>query len=183
MSGKRKRAAYATAQKLWLIDLSERDPSLSTVELGRRLAEHVNEGRSRDLVPFEPPGKNMIIDWKRDRKELRKKLETHGDIKKSRSVQFPQLEEAMHIWVVQMEQRGAPLMSEVLLEQAKTFGAQLQVPENFSYSNGWLDKFKKCMGLKAVQKHGEAGSAPMESVDVAKTAVPLVIQRYSLHDV
>ena len=157
----------------------------------------MNEGRSRDLVPFEPPGKNTIndaeqrtindaeqrCDCKRDRKELRKKLETHGDIKKSRSVQFPQLEEAMHIWVVQMEQRGAPLMSEVLLEQAKTFGAQLQVPENFSYSNGWLDKFKKCMGLKAVQKHGEAGSAPMESVDVAKTAVPLVIQRYSLHDV
>ena len=54
MTEKRKRAAYTTAQKVWLIELSERDPSLSTAELGRRLADHVYEGRSKDLVQFEP---------------------------------------------------------------------------------------------------------------------------------
>ena len=27
---------------------------MSTAELGRRLADYVNEGRSRDLVQFEP---------------------------------------------------------------------------------------------------------------------------------
>ena len=75
MTAKRKRAVYTTAQKVWLIELSERDPSMSNPELGRRLADHENEGRSR--VQFEPPGKNTINDWKRLRKELRKKLETH----------------------------------------------------------------------------------------------------------
>ena len=72
------------------------------------------------------------------------------------------------------------MTTEVLLEQAKTFGAQLEVPERFSYSIGWLDKFKKRMGLKAVQHHEEAGSAPQASVYLAETAVPL--QGYSLDD-
>ena len=39
------------------------------------------------------------------------------------------------------------------------------------------------MGLKAVQQHGEAGSATIASVDLAKTAVPLVIRGYSADDV
>ena len=174
MTEKHKRAAYTTAHKLWLIDLSERDPSLSTAELGRRLAENVNEGRSRDLVQFELPGKNAINDWKRDRKKLRKKLETHGaDIKKSRSVQFPQLEKAMHKWVVQIEQRGAPLMTEVLLEQAKTFGAQLQVPESFSYSIGWLDKFKKRMGPKQFSNMGKQAVHPWNLLTLPKQLCPL----------
>ena len=89
----------------------------------------------------------------------------------------------MHVWVVQMEQRGAPMLTEVLLEQAETFGAQLQVPDSFSYSSRWLDSLKKRMGLKAVQQHGEAGSATIASVDLAKTAVPLVIRGYSADDV
>ena len=82
-----------------------------------------------------------------------------------------------------MEQRGAPMTAEVLLEQAKTFGAQLKVPESFLFSIGWLAKFRKRMGLKAVQQHGEAGSALIASADLAKTAVPLVIQGYSAGDV
>ena len=62
----------------------------------------------------EPPGKNTINNWKRLRKELRKKLATHGsDSKKGGSVQFTRLEEAVHVWVVQ---RGAPMMTKVLLE-------------------------------------------------------------------
>ena len=53
------------------------------------MADHVNEGRSRDLVQFEPPGKNTINDWKGLRKELHKKLETHrADHRKSRSFSF-----------------------------------------------------------------------------------------------
>ena len=51
MTEKRKRAAYTTAQKVWLIELTERDPSLSTAEPGPRLAENVNDDRSRDLQP------------------------------------------------------------------------------------------------------------------------------------
>ena len=53
MTAKRKRAAYTKAQKVWLIELSERDPSLSTAGLGCRLAENVKDDRSRGPVQFE----------------------------------------------------------------------------------------------------------------------------------
>ena len=42
----------------------------------------------------------------------------------------------MHVWVTQMERKGLPLTTDVLIELAKTFGAQLQVLESFSFSHG-----------------------------------------------
>jgi hypothetical protein len=46
-ANKRRQQAYAytSEDKVWLIDLAERNPALKTVDLGRRLADHVNEGR------------------------------------------------------------------------------------------------------------------------------------------
>ena len=61
MTAKPKSAAYTAAQKVWLIELSERDPSLSTAELGHRLAQNMNDDRCRDLVQFEPPVYGMDI--------------------------------------------------------------------------------------------------------------------------
>jgi hypothetical protein len=45
---KRRQQAYAFSieDKVWLIDLAEQTPALGSVDLGRRLADHVNEGRA-----------------------------------------------------------------------------------------------------------------------------------------
>jgi hypothetical protein len=49
---------------------------------------------------------------------------------------------------------------EPLVEQAKIFGtkAELRVPATFSYSKGWLDKFKKRKGIRSYKLHGESAS-------------------------
>jgi hypothetical protein len=47
---------------------------------------------------------------------------------------------------------------------------------------GWQSKFKLCKGLRVVQDHGEAGSAPQASVDTARHAVPLVLESYTAAD-
>jgi hypothetical protein len=75
-----------------------------------------------------------------------------------------------------------PLTGEVVLEQARRFGATLGVPESFSFSAGWLSKFKSRKGLRVVQCHGEAGSAPQTGVDIARDAVPLVLEKYTADD-
>ena len=72
MTAKPKSAAYTAAQKVWLIELSERDPSLSTAELGHRLAQNMNDDRCRDLVQFEPPVYGMDVCNQLD--EVRRKI-------------------------------------------------------------------------------------------------------------
>jgi hypothetical protein len=69
-----------------------------------------------------------------------------------------------------------------LAEQAKRFGAILGVPDSFSFSVGWQSKFKLRKGLRVVQEHGEAASAPKASVDTARHAVPLVLESHTADD-
>jgi hypothetical protein len=61
-ANKRRQQAYAFTieDKVWLIDLAERNPALATVHLGKRLADHVNEGRGKELAVANQPPKNPI---------------------------------------------------------------------------------------------------------------------------
>jgi hypothetical protein len=41
--------------------------------------------------------------------------------------------------------------------------AELRVLATFSYSKGWLDKFKRRKGIRPFKLHGEANDADRES--------------------
>lgn len=175
--------SFTVEQKLWLIELSERE-KLSNEELGLRLAEHVNKDRPAELVRVNPPGKSTIKDWKRDRAKLRAQLEQKGvESKRHRKEQYPELEEALFIWLQQMDNMGIYVNTEMLLEKAKEFGAALNIPDTFGYSPAWTSKFKARRGLKTSQTHGEAASAPQHLVDQAKRALPIVLKDYSADNV
>jgi hypothetical protein len=83
-ANKRRQQAYAFSieDKVWLIDLAERNPALGSVDLGRRVADHVNEGRGKELVVANPPPKNTINDWKRQKDKLRGQLAQKGSSSK-----------------------------------------------------------------------------------------------------
>jgi hypothetical protein len=51
-------------------DLAESHPALGTEDLGGHLADHVNEGRGKELVVANPPPKNPINDWKRHKDKI-----------------------------------------------------------------------------------------------------------------
>jgi hypothetical protein len=79
-ANKRRQQAYAFSieDRVWLIDLAERNPALGSVDLGRRVADHVNEGIGKELVVANPPPKNTINDWKRQKDRLRGQLAQKG---------------------------------------------------------------------------------------------------------
>jgi hypothetical protein len=59
------------------------------------------------------------------------------------------MEEVLYVWFRQMQGRDMPLTEEIIREKAKQIGAQLNVPECFDYSAGWLHNFKKRYGIKS----------------------------------
>eukprot|EP00976_Prorocentrum_cordatum_P013352 266158-Prorocentrum_minimum.AAC.1 len=73
--------------------------------------------------------------------------------------------------------KGCFLTGAVLLAtKAKEIGAELDLPAEFNYSNKWLTKFKKMHGLLSMHElHGEAGSADMDEVKIAREQVPELI--------
>ena len=73
---------------------------------------------------------------------------------KERPVYFPQVEEALSLWVTNALAAELTINTDILREKAKYFAQQFEV-NNFSVSNGWIDKFKKRHNLKEYIKWGE----------------------------
>ena len=84
-----------------------------------------------------------------------------------RQVKHPQFEAAMGEWLSRMEQQPhSRLNGASIKEVAVKFYNLLDIPEDerLELSNGWLCSFQKRHGLKLFQFHGEAASAPMETL-------------------
>jgi antirestriction protein ArdC len=59
---------------------------------------------------------------------------------------------------------------DLLTRKAKelTLIPELEVSKGFVCSSGWLSNFKKRYSISSHVRHGEAGSAPADSVEFAK---------------
>ncbi|GBC32944.2 CENP-B homolog protein 2-like [Rhizophagus irregularis DAOM 181602=DAOM 197198] len=69
-----------------------------------------------------------------------------------------------------------------VLYKAKYFAQQFEI-NKFSFSNGWIDKFKRRHNLKEYIKWGEAKSAPLETLDEERDILREIIKDYDLNDV
>lgn len=153
MSAKRTRASYTTAQKLWLLELSESNPSLTYSGLGRRLADHVNGSLGKGAVRVEPPGPSTICDWKRTSDELREQLRRKGsDSKRVRKCGLPELERALIEWIHDSGRDVINVPRTEITSRARALGATLGVSETFAFSSGWLDNFLKRARLPENQR-------------------------------
>ena len=74
------------------------------------------------------------------------------------SGQHVKLEEALMMWFNNVRSNHACVSDDMLIEKAKHFGAEFNVT-NFSYSRGWLQKFKNRHGIASKSLQGEASSA------------------------
>ncbi|CAG8443976.1 3299_t:CDS:2 [Cetraspora pellucida] len=76
---------------------------------------------------------------------------------------FPQIEQALGMWIGTVEQQQLTLTGDVIRQKALYFATLLGVSENeFKASEGWLSRFKARAGLRNYRIHGEAESAPIE---------------------
>ncbi|PKB96816.1 Homeodomain-like protein, partial [Rhizophagus irregularis] len=101
---------------------------------------------------------------------------------KERPVYFPQVEEALSLWVTNALTAELTINTDILREKAKYFAQQFEI-NKFSFSNGWIDKFKRRHNLKEYIKWGEAKSAPLETLDEERDILREIIKDYDLNDV
>ena len=54
---------------------------------------------------------------------------------------------------------------------------------DFETSNGWLEHFKKCFGLRQTRIVGEAGEVPITTIKAWMERLPEIIQGYSADNI
>ena len=62
------------------------------------------------------------------------------------------------LWFQDVLAKGAVISDEMLIEKGKKFGEDLDI-QDFNYSQGWLQRFKKRHTISFHKSHGEADSA------------------------
>ena len=115
----------------------------------------INAGRSTISDILKQKGKWLSSD------DIKRKSLT-----RVRSCKEPELESAIFLWFTDVRLRNLPVTYDMLKEKVKTFGEQLGV-KDFTYSNGWLNRFKKRHGTALQNVHGESAAAD-DVVEVTK---------------
>ena len=72
--------------------------------------------------------------------------------------------------------------TDILHEKAKFFAQQFEI-NNFTASNGWINKFKQHNNLKEYVKWGEPKSVPLEILDEERKILHEIIKNYDLNNV
>src|SRR6185312_7332244 len=109
--------------------------------------------------------------------------DTDANKQKDRSPKFPQLEEALAIWITHALAANRIITGEIILSKADDFAKLLNI-ENFHGSDGWLTNFKKRHNLKQYNKHGEAQSGPSEEeLEEERKKLRELISNYDIEDV
>jgi hypothetical protein len=66
---------------------------------------------------------------------------------RNRKPKYPQLEESLFAWYEQARADNSAINDQILIKKAEELGTMLKI-DNFSYSTGWLVKFKSRYGIK-----------------------------------
>jgi hypothetical protein len=105
-------------------------------------------------------------------------------IVKHRNVKFPLLEKALIYWTNQAIAGGMIISDDILQEKGREFANYFNIEEDqFNFSKGWLTGFKKRNSLRMYRLHGEANSAPLESLAEERLKLQELISKFNPEDV
>ncbi|UYV77397.1 hypothetical protein LAZ67_15000864 [Cordylochernes scorpioides] len=88
-----------------------------------------------------------------------------GSSKRQRVGKFSDLEDALFNWFTQGRANNIIITDDLLREKAKKLGEHLDVPENFAYSSGWLQRFKGRFHISQRRLCGEGASISPAIID------------------
>lgn len=77
--------------------------------------------------------------------------------------------------ILQKREQSLELSDAALIAKAEALASELNL-EDFSASKGWADNFKKRHGIRGFRLHGEAESADLEGVKLAREKLPFLIE-------
>lgn len=90
----------------------------------------------------------------------------------------------MSIWVQQVTANALPLTDMLIREKAIVLGSGLGIDQSaLTFSNGWIEKFKQRNKLHKITLHGEAASAPLQSLPQARAKLQEILGRYDLENI
>ena len=92
------------------------------------------------------------------------------------------LEQALFLWFNDVRAKNAIINDDMLIEKPKTYGNQLGV-QDFAYSKGWLQKFKKRHVISKHVAHGEADSADPIAVSQGNLQLQEDLDTYDPQDI
>lgn len=163
----KKRTILIAAQKREICETKEKEPNLSNVAL----AQKYNIGKS------------TVTDILNEKERWLAISGDQGKIKKFRGPKWPQLENALSLWVDNALNTKQDIDGNILKTKADLFARRFSI-EDFHQSEGWLTGFKKRHGLRQFQKQGEALSAPSaESIENDRIALQQFLNHYDPEDI
>lgn len=167
-SSKRKdKTTLTNKQRQDIVTYKSKHPSITNVEL-------VDWVKKEFKLDVHPSTIGRLIKNKDD-------IRNNPTTKRQRTVQHPELENALLEWVLQNQERVI-LSDAILIEKAKTFAQMLEIPD-LKFSQGWLYKFKQRHGLGQVKKHGEDASVDDAVVAAAIPQLKELLKEYDLRDI
>jgi len=102
--------------------------------------------------------------------------------KRMRSAKNDKMEKALFLWFTHMRSKHEVTTDALLTEKAQYFGSQLAV-EDFTYSSGWLSRFKASYSISMNAVCGESEGMDPVTVTVGCYEACQQINEYSLNDI
>lgn len=159
----RKRKSLTAAQKKEICLKKAITPYIKQKELATQY--DVSEGMISDIL--KERDRWLAIDLNSLQAGLRRK----------KKVAFPDIEEALTIWVYNAIRNNLTITDNILSTKALGFAFLLK-EDKFKGSNGWIDSFKKWHNLKLYSVHGELASAPLEDLDAMRDKLRQTLKDY-----
>lgn len=169
-----KRTQISIEQKVWLCDRKQR----------------LNETHEQLAREFD---RHFGVDWKLTKSTLSGVLknahkwkaahESEGNAsKKLKVAREPELEEALVTWLNAVTANTGKVSDQLLTNKAKEIAVEMNIT-GLTFSHGWIAGFKSRYNVKSYKMHGEAKSADVEGIELARAELPALIDQYALEDV
>lgn len=170
---KRRRTQFTIAEKKEIISYKNDHPKSSQDEIASYFT----------LEWGKTVGRSTVGDILRDKSKY-SNISTDSDKSiRNRGGKFEELERALFMWFSDVRSQHVCVTDEMLIEKAKKFGGELNVDNDFQYSVGWLQKFKKRHKIAHHVTHGEADSADPEVVHQGRLQLQQDLAQYEPKDI
>jgi hypothetical protein len=165
-----KRAVLSVGEKKNVCAYKEQNPSASQQNIADYFSQLWGKPISRRCVGDILSEKEK---WENERCE---------SVKRLKGAKHEDLEDALIIWIGQVNARNGTATDGVIKQQAKVIGQRMGV-KNFVYSSGWLHRFKRRHGLTQHKKHGEAAEMNVEVLEGSRQRLCDIVKEYDPKDV
>ncbi|GFW57037.1 jerky protein homolog-like [Trichonephila clavipes] len=110
----------------------------------------------------------FVIGEKKNRRKLEQYCanssgETLENRQTAKQSLYDKVDNALHIWFTQERQRGTPLSGPIIQEKAIQLNKLMNSDASFSASIGWLDRWKKRLGVRQLTITGEKLSSDFDA--------------------